>query len=40
MRRLELPPEFSPLAWRDAALDVEALAFACWALWLAAWGLA
>ncbi len=38
MPTLEWPCELSPLAWRDAALEAETLAFAYWALWLAAWG--
>jgi hypothetical protein len=37
---LEWPIELSPLWLRDIALDAQASAFALWALWLAAWGLA
>jgi hypothetical protein len=36
----EWPIECSPLGLRDLALDAQASAFAAWALWLAAWGLA
>ncbi len=32
--------DLSPAAFRDAMLDAEIRAFALWALWLAAWGLA
>ncbi len=35
-----IPCEFSPLAWRDAVIEAQALCFAWGALWLAAWGLA
>lgn len=34
------PVELSPFYLRDCALDAQACAFACLALWLAAWGLA